>query len=192
MISDEDLERAEAYALIGHMFSMPPDADFLAMLGELEGDESPLGKAVAELAQAARTTTAEEAGQEFSELFVGLVTREEVSPYGAVQMTGSMFGEALLKLRTDLGELGVGKAEDVTETEDHVAVLCQVMAGLLRRELGTGVTPEKTAAFYKAHLAPWAPKFARAVEATEGLRFYPPAARFSRLFWGSETVRYDR
>ncbi|MBO6950176.1 MAG: molecular chaperone TorD family protein [Rhodospirillales bacterium] len=192
MISDEDLERAEAYALIGRLFAAPPDDGVLEMLGELEGDDSPLGRAVAALAVASRDTNAADAGGEFSDLFVGLTTREEVSPYGAVQTTGSMFGEALLKVRADLGEMGIGKAEDVSETEDHIALLCQVMTGLLRRELGTDVTPEKTGAFFKAHIAPWAPKFAKAVEATESARFYSAVARFSRLFWESETIRYDR
>jgi len=191
MVSDEDLERAEAYAVIGRLFAAPPDAEFLDMLSELEGDGSPLGTAAAELAGAARDSGPDVAAQEFAELFVGLVTREEVSPYGAVQMTGSMFGEALLKLRTDLGALGIAKADDISETEDHIAVLCQVMAGLLRGELGTDMTPDKIAGFFKAHLAPWAPKFAKAVEASAGLKFYAPAARFARLFWESEAVHYN-
>lgn len=190
MIDDEDIERAEAYALIGRLFAGPPDEDLLRMLGGLTGDDGALGQSVAALACAAREVTPAEADAEFAGLFFDLNVRDAVSPYAAVHLTGSHFGEALLKLRGDLGEMGIGRAEGVRETEDHVSVLCQVMAGLTLGQLGQDVDRDRISSFFKAHIATWMPSFAKNVEATGGLRFYAAAARFARLFLAAEAVRF--
>lgn len=190
MVTDEDLERAEAYALIGALFTAPPDRALADNLGELAGDDSDLGQCVADLAAAARATSIEDMSDEFSSLFYTLNVRDEVSPNAAVHLTGSLFGHALLKLREDLGELGIAKADGVAETEDHVSVVCQVMAGVLAGKLGKQATPEQIAEFYKSHVATWMPMFATNVAQTKGLRFYAAVGRFTRKFLASETARF--
>lgn len=190
MIADEDIERAEAYVLIGQLFANPPSGELLEMLGELAGDETDLGQSVAALALAARETSDADADREFADLFYTLNVRNELSPNAAVHLTGSHFGEALLKLREDLRALGIEKTEGVSETEDHVSVLCQVMAGLLTGRLGRDVTPDRIAVFYRKHIASWMPMFAVHVEAAEGKRFYGAVGRFMRLFLAGEAIRY--
>lgn len=191
MISDEDIERAEAYLLISRLFSAPPDSAIIEVLGALEGDNSELGQAVADLARAARETPLPEIDQAFADLFVTLTVREDLSPYGAVHLTGSMFGEALLVLREDLRAMGIVKAEQISESEDHISVLCQIMAGLIQGKLGKDVPTKDIAGFYAKHLNKWIPGFLKEVEAKEEAHFYRSVARFARLFFQQETVRYS-
>lgn len=188
MISDEDLERAEAYTLIGHLFRAPPTSDALATLAEFEGDDTPLGRAVADLAAAARTQAPSDIDGEFADLFVGITERDALSPYGAVHRTGSLGGQVLLDLRQDLAALGIARRQGETETEDHVSALCEVMAGLITGQLGQGAPPGARDRFFARHVKPWMAGFAANVEAVEGLRFYAAAGRFARLFLEQEAA----
>lgn len=188
--NEEDIERAEAYTLIGHLFKAPPTGDVLEMLGDFAGDDTPIGQAVADVATAARTVPPADIDNEFTGLFVNLVERAEVSPYASVQRTGSLFGQSLVELREDLRTLGVERRDDVNEPEDHVSALCEVMAGLLTGRLGNGVSEEVVAAFHRAHIGPWMASFAKAVETADGVKFYAAVARFSRLFLEREIARY--
>ena len=99
MISDEDQERAEAYTLIGHLFKAPPGKETIDFLSEFEGDDSPLGSAVAALAAAARGASPDAVETEYGELFIYSTEKADTSPYAAVHRSGSHFGQALVDLR---------------------------------------------------------------------------------------------
>src|SRR5258708_8012699 len=107
----------------------PPDAALLRDISAIRADSTELGRAHAALAQAAETTNPERLEREYFNLFIGL-GRGELLPYGSYYLTGFLHERPLARLRSDLAEIGIVRAEQHCEPEDHIAILCEVMAGL--------------------------------------------------------------
>ena len=126
--------RAQEYALLSAMLARAPDAAFLKRLAILRGDASPLGVAHAALAQTASETNIERVEREFFDLFIGL-GRGELLPYGSYYLTGFLHERPLARLRADLAPLGIERADGNCEPEDHAAILCEIMAGLVSGQL---------------------------------------------------------
>jgi TorA maturation chaperone TorD len=84
------------------------------------------------LAQAAGRTHAAAVEREYFDLFVGL-GRGELLPYASFYLTGFLHGHTMARLRHDLVELGLRRSPDICEPEDHAAILCALMSGLVRR-----------------------------------------------------------
>ena len=61
-------------------------------------------------------------------------------PHGSFYLTGFLNEKPLAELRDDLARLGVTRAEDVKEPEDHIAALCDVMAGMIRGRFRPGLS----------------------------------------------------
>ena len=93
---------------------------------------SSLGRAHAGVAEAARRTSAAHVEREYFNLFIG-VGRGELLPYGSYYLTGFLHERPLARLRQDLVQLGIERAVGQVEPEDHAAILCEVMAGLVSR-----------------------------------------------------------
>jgi TorA maturation chaperone TorD len=126
-LAEVDAARAQEYALISALLARAPDAELLQRLAELPGDPSPLGRAHADLAQAAGRSHAAAVEREYFDLFVGL-GRGELLPYASFYLTGSLHGHTLVRLRHDLAELGLRRSPDVAEPEDHAAILLRIDA----------------------------------------------------------------
>ena len=73
--------------------------------------------------------------REFHDLFIGL-GRGELLPYASYYLTGFLHEKPLAKLRGDMIDLGIERAEGVAEPEDNIASLMEMMAGLIRGEFG--------------------------------------------------------
>ena len=86
-VAEEDLLRADLYNLLGVLLARPPKLELLDQVERLEGDETPLGRAVDALARLAKRTTEQAAEREFNALFIGL-GRGELLPYASYYMTG--------------------------------------------------------------------------------------------------------
>lgn len=148
---DDAALRADIYRLLGRLLLAPPDRellDFLAGL-EVEDDGSPLVPAWHDLAQVAGATTAERAEREHFQALVGVI-QGEITPYASWYRHGTLMDEPLVVLRRDLRRLGISRREDNRDPEDHLGALCEAMALLLEQD-----SPDQ-AAFFQAHLAPWA------------------------------------
>ena len=128
-IDDVDAARAQEYALLATLLAGAPDRDLLARLSRLNPDASPLGLAHGRLAEAAGAADPVRVEREYFNLFIG-IGRGEMMPYGSYYLTGFLHERPLARLRGDLAELGIARAEDQCEPEDHIAILCEVMAGL--------------------------------------------------------------
>src|SRR5262249_48235222 len=126
-----DAARAQEYALLAVLLARAPDAALLKRIAKLRGDATALGFAHAALAQAADPASAEKIEHELFDLFIG-VGRGELLPYGSYYLTGFLNERPLARLREDLRALGIERAEQLCEPEDHAAVLCEIMAGLIR------------------------------------------------------------
>ena len=180
---EADLLRARIYALLGQLLARPPGASFLACLAGLQGqDGTALGDALNALARLAATTSAEEAEREFNALFIG-VERGELLPYASYYLTGFLHDRPLARLRRDMAALGIERAPGVAEPEDHIAAMCEMMAGLLEGAFGDrpAIAPDQ-ALFFERHLAPWAGRFFEDLERARGARLYRPVGTIGRLF----------
>ncbi|KXO07608.1 MULTISPECIES: molecular chaperone [Marinobacter] len=180
-ITEEDRARAQIYQLLGSLLSNPPSAELLKGLATLQGDDTPIGSASRNLAALAQRTRAEDAEREFNNLFVGL-TRGELLPYASYYLTGFLNEKPLANLRSDLLSRGISTRNDVKEPEDHMGILCEIMAGIISGEFGgaSDVTSQK--AFFEAHLAKWARLFFTDLEEAQNAIFYAPVGSLGRAF----------
>lgn len=161
----------------------------LALVAQLDGGDSELGQAVNDLADAAAAAAPDQLEQEFQSLFIGL-GRGELVPYGSYYQAGFLMEKPLAKLRQDMARLGVERADGVTEPEDHIAGICEIMAGLIDGAFGDGAASEQSA-FFDRHIAPWAPRFFEDLESAETASFYKPVATVGRVFLSIESAARD-
>ncbi len=190
MLAEEDVLRAEVYGLLGWLLKAPPTRDQLRRLGALNGDESELGQAMSTLAATARAVRREAVDDEFHRLFIG-VGRGELLPYGSYYIAGFPNEKPLANLRIDMAQLGIGRADDVPETEDHIASLCEMMAGLITGAFGAPVDLAAQQRFFDAHIAPWAHRFFEELEAADSAAFYMPVGTIGKLFMRIETQAFQ-
>lgn len=179
-----DTLRSQQWGLLARLLASTPDAPFLSALAGLEGDTSPLGQAYRGLARAAREASPKAIEREFFELFIG-VGRGELLPYASFYLTGFLNERPLADLRRDLAAMGVARAEGRHEPEDHIASLCDIMAGLALGEfdagaLGCGGAGE--AGFFARHVAPWAGQFFDDLAVAPSAAFYRQVAEIGRVF----------
>lgn len=190
-IPEEDLLRARFYALLAQLLAAPPTADVLASLSTLEGDEdSAMGRAITALAEVAGAATAESVDDEYTALFIG-VGRGELLPFASYYMSGFLHEKPLANLRGDMAEIGIGRAEDLSEPEDQIGVLAEMMHGLITGAFGTPATLDGQKAFFDAHLRPWAARFFADLEVSESAVFYVPVATIGKLFIGIECDAFE-
>jgi TorA maturation chaperone TorD len=189
-VTEEDLLRSQVYALLGQLLVRPPDQALLELAGGLEGDDTPLGTALNELAAAARETTVEEAESEYNDLFIG-ITRGELIPYASYYLTGFLHERPLAELRGAMAKLGIARAEGVVDPEDHIASLCEMMRGMMTGVFGTPVPLDEQRAFFDAHIATWAPKFFEDLERAETAKLYAPVGRIGRHFMAIEAEAFE-
>ena len=186
-IDDVDTARMEEYALLAALLKRAPDSVLLKRLSEIQGNSTPLGVAHAALALAAAETDPERLEREFFELFIG-VGRGELLPYGSYYLTGFLNERPLARLRDDLRALGLERAEDQSEPEDHAAILCEIMAGLA----GGGFTAasDTQTKIFRKHLAPWMGRFFADLERVKDAHFYRHVGAIGRLFIEIETEAF--
>jgi TorA maturation chaperone TorD len=186
-IVDSEAARSREYALLATLLSRPPDQALLERLAALPGDASLLGRAHAGVAEVARRTSAAHVEREYFDLFVGL-GRGELLPYGSYYLTGFLHERPLARLRQDLVQLGIERAEGQAEPEDHAATLCEVMAGLASRCFPA--PPGADRVLFERHLSPWIGRFFADLECAEMADFYRRVGTLGRAFIEIETEAF--
>ncbi|HKG81762.1 MAG TPA: Cro/CI family transcriptional regulator [Beijerinckiaceae bacterium] len=178
-VDEIDRLRAHEYDLLAVLLGRAPAKDLLERLSELKGDATPLGLAHIALAELASDIDPDELSREFFDLFVG-VGRGELLPYASYYLTGFLNERPLARVREDLNGLGIERAEGHHDPEDHLAILCEVMAGLAagRFEVESGAERR----FFERHLKPWAARFFADLETARHARFYRPVGTIGRIF----------
>ena len=172
-VSEEDRLRAAAWRLLARYLSKPADARMLEAAAALRGDDTPFGRAVSAFAAQAAAMTPAEAEEEYAALFIG-VTRGELVPFGSYYQTGFLNEKPLARLRADMARLGMAASSDEPDPEDHVAALCDMMAGLILGEYGAPPCPSVAREFFSAHLDSWIDVFFSDLERAESARLYAP------------------
>jgi TorA maturation chaperone TorD len=177
--SPEDVLRANTYGLLGHLLASPPSGESLALLASIDSNagssEDMLAAAWEMLRQAAGNSDPARLNDEFHDLFTGM-GRGELMPYGSWYVTGFLMEQPLAQLRSDLIELGFQRQEGVTEPEDHVAALCEVMSMICTGEQAL------QGKFFQQHVAPWMQRFFRDMQEARSARFYRAVGQLGEQF----------
>ena len=188
-ILPEEPLRAHQYQLLARFLAAPPDAALLELAATFTGDDTELGQALGALARLAARFTPEVAAAEYHDLFIG-VPRGELLPYASYYLTGFLYERPLAKLRVDMARLGIARAAEVKEPEDHIAALCDMMAGLITGAFGAPLDLVGQRAFFDAHLAPWAERFFQDLEGARAATLYAPIGTLGRVFMGIEQAAF--
>ncbi len=172
--------RADIYRLLAALLAGPPDQTLLELLGNLES-EATAGTAMnstwRQLAAAAENTGPQDVGDEYFNLFIGL-GRGELVPYGSWYVHGLLMEKLLASLRDELAVLGFERHDGVSEPEDHVAALCEVMGMIIcESELSLKQTD-----FFETYLDSWMGRFFVDLEEAETAVFYKAVGRLGQQF----------
>lgn len=191
---DEETARAEVYGLLAALYYAPPPASLLDKL-RVAVTEAPAAGALleaswSELVAAARRLPDENVAREYDALFGG-VGRPEVYLFGSHYLSGFLNEKPLAALRTDLDSLGLARDEAMSETEDHIAYLCEVMRYLIAGDDVEVANLTRQREFFARHLQPWATTLCDAVSAHPKADFYRSLAGFTQTFLSVEAQGFD-
>lgn len=188
-IAEEDRLRADLYAFLARHLAAAPGVEDLAGIAGLQGDDSDLGRAFADLAQAAGHTAPATVSAEYDALFIG-IGRGELVPFGSYYLTGFLNEKPLARLRESLAALGIARSSAVKEPEDHIATLMEVMSGLIGGAYGTPASLAAQQGFFDAHVAPWAAHFFTDLQKAKAADFYRPVGRIGELLTRIESAAF--
>lgn len=187
VVDPVDEGRIANYLLLARLLLEAPQADLLARLAGVKGDDSALGKALGDLARAAGESRADAIEREFFDLFIG-VGRGELLPFGSYYQTGFLNEKPLERVRSDLRRMGVERQPDVFEPEDHIGQLFEVMAGLISGEFAGGAGEAER--FFKRNIERWALRFFDDLAAAPSARFYKAVAGLGQVLMAVESEAF--
>ena len=191
---DEETARAEIYGVLSALFYAAPTPALLESL-RLAVTEAPAAGALleaswTELVASARAMSVQEVGDEYDALFGG-VGKPEIYLFGSHYLSGFLNEKPLAALRTELAELGLTRGDDMAETEDHYAYLCEVMRYLIAGDDVAVANLTRQREFFTRHLQPWAQQMCETVSAHPKARFYKSLAAFTQAFTSVEAQGFD-
>ena len=179
--------RASEYIFLSTLLLRAPDARLVKRISGLRADASPLGLLHAELADMANRIKLEDIELEFFNIFVG-VGRGELLPYASYYLTGFLHERPLARLREDLSALGIERAEEMYEPEDHAGILFEVMGGLASGRLPAPAGTDRK--IFEKHLKPWVARFFFDLEHAKSAKFYRTVGRLGRVFMDIESEAF--
>lgn len=197
-LSPEDLARADLYGLLALLFYEGPSTELLEKIAQFgqdielgEQDEtSILHGPWSNLVQMAKDSRAEDWQDEYENAFIG-VGKQEIFLYGSYYLTGFLNEKPLVALRDALQKIGLQASEEVTETEDHIACLCEVMRYLIAGEdLGTcNLTQQKL--FFNQHIRTWSGELFETLQNHPSLKHYSLVGALAETFFEIEGQAFD-
>ena len=188
VVDEIDRARAQEYALLATLLARSPDSQLIGRLTLLRGDASPLGLAHADLAEAAARIDEASAGREYFDLFTGL-GQSSLLPYASHYLTGALYGRPLAGLRETLQRLGIARAPGRSEPEDHAAILCEIMAGLVGGDIAGPAGADSE--FFAEYLAAWLGRFFVDLENAKSAEFYARVGSLGRTFVDIEARAFE-
>lgn len=192
----EDLARADLYGLLAAFYLKAPEQEFLNLITASAPQEqslnevSPLLGVWLNLISAARDSTASDWNSEYSAEFVG-VGRPNVYLNSSFYLTGHLHERPLVEVRRALAQFGLESSDEVTETEDHVSALFEVMRYLIAGDDVEISNLTNQRVFFSDHIRPWYDDFCDAIEANPELHLYRPVAALTREFLAVEGQAFD-
>jgi TorA maturation chaperone TorD len=180
--NEEHQLRADVYRLLGALLANPPKAELLNMIKDINvpdsADDDSLVKSWHSLKQAAQQVQPDQLEEEYFNLFIGL-GKGELSPYASWYLTGFLMEKPLAELRTELSRLGFARQSKVSEPEDHVAAVCEVMSVIIA-ESELSFDEEKL--FFSKHISPWIGRFFNDLYHAQSATFYRPVGLLGKQF----------
>src|SRR3546814_17222152 len=85
-----------------------------------------------------------------------------------------------------MARLRIARADDVKEPEDHIAALCEMMAGLITGSFGAPADLAEQRHFFDTHIGCWAPRFFEDLQAAQSALLYIHAGPIGRLLLAVE------
>lgn len=180
-VAPEDRGRAVVYSFLAKALYAAPKQEDVETAAYFAGDDSELGRSFKGFVSAFENADQSAFGHEYHDLFIG-VGRGELLPFASYYLTGFLNEKPLAELRADLDELGFERAMGVSEPEDHIAALCDVMSHLVE---GTGAgefTLYEQERFFAAHMKPWAGKFFADLQSAKKADLYRSIGRIGEVF----------
>ncbi len=191
---DEETARSELYGLLALVYYGQPAPEFIADL-RLAVTETPAAGAYLQepwraLVAQARELTDAQIAAEFDALFGG-VGKPEVYLYASHYLSGFLNEKPLARLRTELDSLGLARSQTMSETEDHIAYLFEVMRYLIAGDDVAVANLTRQQSFFATHLQPWVHLLCDAVAQHPKARFYAAVAELTRAFMRVEAQGFD-
>ena len=190
----DELARAEVYGLLSLLFYAPPDDDLYAQL-QVAVTEAParggfLEASWSNLVAVSRRLDAAAVRAEYAALFQA-IGKPELFLNGSYYLTGRLNERPLVDLRDQLQQLGLDRSADMTETEDHIAYLCEVMRFLIA---GDDLAVSNLAVqqrFFDGQMRTWSDAMWEQIAQHPGADFYRAAALFAQAFFAVEAQAFD-
>jgi TorA maturation chaperone TorD len=142
------------------------------------------------LVEVAKNSSASDWKVEYDTSFLG-VGKPNVFLYGSFYMAGHLHEKPLLEIRRSLQAFGLEASDSVTETEDHIASLFEVMRYLIAGEdLGiSNLTNQRV--FFNDHIRPWYDELCDAIDADPEIHLYKAVSALTREFLAIEAQSFD-
>jgi TorA maturation chaperone TorD len=192
----EDLARSDLYGLLAAFYFKPAEQAFLDLITASAPKEqslnevSPLLGVWLNLISAARDSKASEWQSEYASEFMG-VGRPNVYLNSSFYLAGHLHERPLVEVRRALAQFGLESSDDVTETEDHISALFEVMRYLIAGDDVEISNLTNQRVFFNDHIRPWYDDFCDAIEANPELHLYRPVAALTREFLAVEGQAFD-
>lgn len=188
-IDEAERLRADVYAILARFLTRAPDAELLSQAAGWQGDDTPFGQAINALSDACGSADSAALHDEYEALFIG-VGRGELLPYASYYLTGFLHEKPLARLRQTLREIGAERDPAVSEPEDHIAALMDVMVGLIHEAFpgASGLATQK--AFFSDHIESWAPYFFKDLENAKTATLYRHVGSVGREFLEIEKAAF--
>ena len=193
----EELARADLYGLIARLFHQPPDQELLNQISasipdgeESQEEDAPLAKVWHSVVEVAKNNPAKAWHDEFDLNFIS-VGRPNIILNGSFYMAGHLNEKPLVEIRRSLETFGLESAEEVTETEDHISALCEVMRYLIAGDDVEISNLTNQRVFFNSHIRPWYDELCDAIEDIPEMHLYHPVAALTREFLAIEGQSFD-
>jgi len=178
---EQDVARANVYAIISRLFYDAPDEPLLVAIAQDSGEDPPpqsdLGIAWSRLRSACKNAIPFTLKQEFDNLFIG-VGKSEITPYTSHYVKQGGATRHLVRLRELLMEWNLQRRDAATEAEDHVSGISDVMRHLISDDRGHA----QQQLFFKEFVYPGMVPLCDAIERSPNAEFYRCVAQFVRVF----------
>jgi TorA maturation chaperone TorD len=192
----EDLARADLYGLLATLFFEPPNQTLLDQIvasGKQEGGQAgdaPLEGVWMSLVEAAKNNKAADWKAEYDNSFLG-VGKPNVFLYGSFYMSGHLHEKPLLEIRRSLQQFGLETSDTISETEDHIAALFEVMRYLIAGEDVEVSNLTNQRVFFNDHIRPWFDDLCDAIDADQEIHLYKSVSALTRVFLAVEGQSFD-
>ena len=201
--------RAEWYGLLSTLFYRAPGsevhAQLLAAPREVSNSDTELMMAWHALLDTVSNLSPAQIEAEYDALFGG-VGKPDIYLFGSHHLVGFLNERPLVELRDDLRAFGVARSDTVTETEDHIACLLDVMQHLIEvgRDAGEGegeapdlpanaeeLALQRQHVLFERHIASWTDMLCEALSSHPKAHFYARLSDLLRVFIAIERQAFE-